>query len=63
MHVDFDQKLLFLLLCFRYCRLPFYRLKIDDEKVMSNNRNFSNWLIQKTIMGQYYLARTLQGQY
>ena len=45
MHVDFDQKLLFLLPCFRYCRLLFYRLKIDDEKLY--NRPFLRYIKEK----------------
>ena len=32
MHVNSVQKLL-LLPCFHYCRLPFYRLKGDNEKL------------------------------
>ena len=35
MHVDFDQKLLFWFYCFHCCRLPFYCLKVDDEKLYS----------------------------
>ena len=33
MHVNSDQKRLLLLPFFHYCRLPFYRLKADNEKL------------------------------
>ena len=33
MHVNSDQKRLLLLPFFHYYRLPFYRLKVDNEKL------------------------------
>ena len=45
MHVNSDQKRLLLLPFFHYYRLPFYRMKADNEKLY--NRLFSREIKEK----------------